>query len=769
MTDLPDLHPFCEAVAIKLWGEPHHRTHKQLRWSGGNGYGGRMLDPRKGTWYDREAQRGGSTLELLAYSKGIANEDIRDRVYWDLRRALDELEVGAPRTPEKKKKKDEWPPIRATFPYTDENNVLLFEQVRFDTTNRDDRFRPRRPDGKGGWIWDLKHVRRVLYRLPELIGAVKAGERVLVCEGEKDAETAVKLGYAATTMPGGVGKWVKEYDEFFRGADVVVVSDNDPQLKDPKTSELKFHPDGAPVLPGQDHAAKVAKRLAKVAAQVRVIMFEVKDFTEWVAAGGTREQCDVLIEAAPEQVKQPSPEEASEQEPEEEEPIDPDVEIERLMGLSDLEYEQQKKGVAKKLGVGVSYLDRLRRAEQAQDDDGKQGREIEFPEPQVWPDHVDGAVLLDAIASAVCSHIIMPEHCRDTCALWIVHAFLVDRFPVSPRLGVTSPVKGCGKSTLLDVISRLVPRPLLSENVTPASIFRVVEPYRPTLLIDEVDSFLHGEHADELRGILNGNRQGSIVLRVVGDEHEVRAFSVYTAVALGLIGNLPDTLADRAVPIELRRRRPNEAITPYRPDRADHLVELARKAARWGHDHADRVAELEPKMPAGLINRTADNWRPLLAIADEAGGTWPERARTAAQTSCNSASDRVSRLELLLSDIRDIFGRRPLTTDLFGKEDREISSAGLVKVLLAIEGRPWAEMGEQSKPLTPNQLARMLKPLAIAPNKVGPRDACVNGYKLSQFREAFESYLFTPGHTTTGVRGGLQPDTWTQCSKYGHF
>jgi hypothetical protein len=196
-------------------------------------------------------------------------------------------------------------PVLATYPYHDENNVLLFEIVRFDTTDRDERFRPRQPDGKGGWVWNIKGVRWVLYRLPELIAAVKAEQLVLVPEGEKDANTAVKLGYVAMTMPGGVGKWRNEYDEFFRDADVVIVSDNDPQLKDPKTGKPQFHPDGRPVLPGQDHAANLAKRLSKVAKRVRTIMFEVKDLSDWVATGGAREQLDALIEQAPE--RQPRP------------------------------------------------------------------------------------------------------------------------------------------------------------------------------------------------------------------------------------------------------------------------------------------------------------------------------------------------------------------------------------------------------------------------------------------------------------------------------
>jgi hypothetical protein len=132
------------------------------------------------------------------------------------------------------------------------------------------------------FIWNTKGVRtRVLYNLPQLIEAVKAGQRVLVCEGEKDANTAAALGFAATTMPGGIGKWFGEYDEFFRGADVVVVSDNDKQAKDPKCGALQVHPDGRPVLPGQDHAAKVARHLRKAAVHLRTVIFPQKDLTAW--------------------------------------------------------------------------------------------------------------------------------------------------------------------------------------------------------------------------------------------------------------------------------------------------------------------------------------------------------------------------------------------------------------------------------------------------------------------------------------------------------
>src|SRR5262249_7363030 len=157
---------------------------------------------------------------------------------------------------------------------------------------------------------------------------------------------------------------------------------------------------------------------------------------------------------------------------------------------------------------------------------------------------------------------------------------------------------------------------------------------------------------DELRGVLNsGHRKGGTVLRGVGDDHEPRAFSTYSACVIALIGALPGTLHDRSVVIDLKRRMQSEKIEPFRPDRADHLDVLARKAARWAKDHRAAIANADPDMPPGVINREADNWRPLLAIADEAGGEWPKRARKAAEAAHTIGEDR---LEQLLIDIRAI-------------------------------------------------------------------------------------------------------------------
>jgi hypothetical protein len=421
---------------------------------------------------------------------------------------------------------------------------------------------------------------------------------------------------------------------------------------------------------------------------------------------------------------------------------DADVEIARLAKLSALQYEQERKAAAEKLDVRASILDKLVQAERERlglgGDDGKQGHAIAFPEPELWTEPVNGAALLNGIAAAIRRHVVLPKSAYHTAALWALHTYLIDRFLVSPRLGIRSPTKGCGKTLLLDVLGRLVARPLPTASVTPAAIFRVVEAHRPTLLIDEADTFLYDN--DELRGVLNGNRKGSTVLRTVGDDHEPRAFSTYSAAAIALIGALPDTLHDRSVPVELKRRLAKEKVEPFRPDRADHLDELARKAARWAKDHADGVSEADPAMPDGVINRLADNWRPLLAIADMANGRWPKRARAAARRGYGAEMEDGSLHELLLADIRDVFGERA-----------QMPSADLVADLIAIEGRPWADgLGKnRDKPLTSNRLASMLKRFKITSGTIRVGDKTPKGYLAEHFAEVFESYL--PPKSKEGV------------------
>jgi hypothetical protein len=173
--------------------------------------------------------------------------------------------------------------ITNTYDYLNEHSELLFQAVRYEPKG----FSQRRPDGHGGWFWNLEGVRRVLYRLPDLIDAIADKKDVVIVEGEKDVEALRELDIASTTCSGGAGKWRDDYNQHFRGASIVIIGDNDE--------------------PGRIHARDVAKALGPVAARVRVLDLAAcwpecppkGDISDWLAAGGTRGKLIELIKQAP--------------------------------------------------------------------------------------------------------------------------------------------------------------------------------------------------------------------------------------------------------------------------------------------------------------------------------------------------------------------------------------------------------------------------------------------------------------------------------------
>lgn len=174
-----------------------------------------------------------------------------------------------------------------------------------------------------------------------------------------------------------------------------------------------------------------------------------------------------------------------------------------------------------------------------------------------WPESVNGSDVLNEIAETFARYIVLPDGAADALALWTAHAHAFRAFLCSPRLNISSPDKGCGKSTLRDVLAVFVPRPLSTENVTLAVLFRLVQKHKPTLLADECDAWLSDN--EEIRGLLNsGHRRGGMAFRCEGDNHEVRGFNVFAPVVLCGIGSLPGTLHDRSIVVRLERAKRGE-------------------------------------------------------------------------------------------------------------------------------------------------------------------------------------------------------------------
>src|SRR3989441_2227992 len=247
------------------------------------------------------------------------------------------------------------------------------------------------------------------------------------------------------------------------------------------------------------------------------------------------------------------------------------------------------------------------------------GRCLLFADPNLWPEAVDGAALLDELAHTYRRFVSLPDGGAEALALWIVFTYALDACDVAPILALCSPLKRCGKTTTEDLTAALAKRPLAAANITVAALYRTVERFAPTLIVDEADLFLL--HNLALRGIINSGhtRATAFVVRTAGPEP--RLFSTWGARMIALIGRLPATLEDRAIVLPMRRRAPGEPVERIRRDGLlRRLDPLRRRTARWVADHLEALRAADPAVPEALDDRQADNLRPLLAIADEAGG-----------------------------------------------------------------------------------------------------------------------------------------------------
>ena len=381
--------------------------------------------------------------------------------------------------------------------------------------------------------------------------------------------------------------------------------------------------------------------------------------------------------------------------------------ISELAALSPMDYERLREAKAKELNVRVSVLDK--QVETARADHDQPGGDVSpFDALEPWPDPVNGAAILNDFIATIHRFCVLPEHADIVMAFWALHAHAHDASDISPTLAFTSPEKRCGKSTrAVGHLGTGSPADACRQHQSGGSV-RVVESFKPTVLIDEGDTFL--AESDELRGILNGghNRLTAYVWRSVGDDHEPRRFRVWAPKCIGMIGNLPDTLEDRALVVPLRRKRAGENVERFRADRLGEFEPLARRAARWASDNITSLRTMDPLLPFELNDRAQDNARALVAIADCIGGDWPARLRNALIGLAALKDDEPqSAGVLLLRDVAEILETR---------QGEKIGSSQLCDALCALEDSPWAEW-RRGSPITTRGIAKQLKPFGIAPQR----------------------------------------------------
>lgn len=336
--------------------------------------------------------------------------------------------------------------------------------------------------------------------------------------------------------------------------------------------------------------------------------------------------------------------------------------------------------------------------------------------------------------------VVFPsEHDRVAVTLWVAHTHAVDLFYSTPRLSIGSPEPGSGKSRLLEVASALVRSSLYVFGASTAAVFRSIgQDPRPTLLFDEVDAIFgyrgRGDQYEDLRAVLNvGHRRGATIPRCVGPAHDVAQFDVFAPVALAGLGELPETLRSRSISIGMKPRGPGETVEPFRM--RDHEPQ--------GHAIRDRLADavgalstklsaLRPKMPPGVEDRPADVWEPLLAIAEAAGGEWPELGRGACGAMTSEVVRRRSLGINLLEDCRKVLGTRG-----------SLSTEDLLKGLQALPESPWARL--RGRPIDARALASFLGEYSIHSTNVRfPRGQVLKGYRTADFFDAWQRYLRDP-------------------------
>jgi putative DNA primase/helicase len=346
-----------------------------------------------------------------------------------------------------------------------------------------------------------------------------------------------------------------------------------------------------------------------------------------------------------------------------------------------------------------------------------------------WPEPVDTATLLQECGDKIRKHVVVQPHQLTAAAVWTAHAWLYDHGVVmhSPILAATSPEPDSGKSTVIAVVGFMSPRfSATLVELTGPSLFHYVDAVKPTVVIDEADNVF--TRKTDLAHVINAGWTKNAKVPRAGAH-----YSVFTPKCIALLGrNLPTGTRSRCIELRMQPKRLDENVADFRHQDDVEFAVLRRKFKRWSNDHAAALQTTRPEMPTGFGNRMAANWNLLLAIAELAGGDWPEQAKEAAERLAHSGR-RPSDGVRLLAAFRAVFGA--------GKT--EITSAAMVAELIADPTSVWVAY-HRGGAITQRQIAILLDGFDIHPVSLHPtrkKDFARQGYKLSQFIDAFARYL----------------------------
>lgn len=407
--------------------------------------------------------------------------------------------------------------------------------------------------------------------------------------------------------------------------------------------------------------------------------------------------------------------------------------ITQLASYDELTYQLKKRGVAKELGIGVTDLDRIVKQE-------RQGLEVDkivsiIADVKPYPQAVNGNELALEIFHLVKNHIVCTDPVAIAVTVWIFFTWCIDVCHVAPIAWINAPEKRCGKTQLATLIGRMSNRTISTTNITPAALFRCIERHKPTLIIDEADSFFNS--SEDLRGIINAgfSRDNCYLWRCVGELNEPAPFDVFGAKVISGIGKLPATVMDRSISITLRRALPHEKKQRVKDLPKEVTDTIKSKLMRWRDDNIEKVASSKPSLPDSIYNREYDTWEILFQIADVLGDKW----LPAVTQSCLYMNDcepkEPSINEELLTDIKAVFERQGVTA---------IPTKDLLTALVTMDKdgitMAWATINK-GQPMTDRQLASRLKDFGVRPKPIKRENKVFKGYTLADFTDVFNRYL----------------------------
>lgn len=353
------------------------------------------------------------------------------------------------------------------------------------------------------------------------------------------------------------------------------------------------------------------------------------------------------------------------------------------------------------------------------------------------------AEILDELTVWIEKYTVLPtEHVAPTLALWMAHTWVSPAFYTTPRLVLSSPVPGSGKTRVLELLNLVCFDPKMTISSSTAALFRRIGlahrngQIPPTVLFDEIDAVFGAsrpsEQTEQLRSLMNsGYKRGATVDRCEGDasKMEVIEWPVFSPLALaGLAGRLPETITTRAIVIEMRKRAAGEHVAPYRErDARAEVISIVEALKAWAEDAIRPLETVQPVLPAGVEDRPAEVWEPLLAVADMAGERWPDAARSACLSFVFAPSHRPLPLGVeLLRDIREVMGHGEDTTHR--KVDR-IKTTDLLAMLKNLDDAPWA--GLDGGGIASRRLSQLLAEYSVAPVPARINGVTERGYLLA--------------------------------------